>query len=274
MLSAHYERFYTYLGQGSIPPFVLIHFQEDTDRELKGGYRQEKDGRILTYETFSEAKQEIKEWEKEVILGIVTSITANFSTIKSQVNLVEVGRSMYGLTREGRVIIDLKAGFRFGGTYISSPKSIEEFNALLEKSKKSLSTLNKDTCRHFYTALSEPDETKKFLSYFQFIERYTHSTYKSLNYEEDIQKAFNIPERLGEAVPTFFEGLFTSSKSLLPRFYWCSMSIWKNIESSDLESFREIKKVRDKLSHGEHIEELDIPVQKAKELALKLLGTK
>jgi len=34
------------------------------------------------------------------------------------------------------------------------------------------------------------------------------------------------------------------------------------------------KKVLDRLAHGEHIEESELPVETAKTLALKLLGTK
>ena len=52
------------------------------------------------------------------------------------------------------------------------------------------------------------------------------------------------------------------------------MTAWGQLGDKDVCDFLELKKVRDKLAHGEHIEESDLPVEKAKMLGLKLLGTK
>lgn len=51
------------------------------------------------------------------------------------------------------------------------------------------------------------------------------------------------------------------------------MLAWDSIEEEDVTCFHELKDVRDRLSHGEHIQELALPVEKAKILAMKLLGT-
>jgi hypothetical protein len=254
------------------PPFLLIYFREASPRKLQGGYRQEKDGCIYTYDAFPEGKKEIRKWEEEAIPGIVTSLTVNLSTLERQVDLVPIECSVFGITSQGQTLFDLKITLSTSG-YTSSPKSLEEINTLLEKSKGLLPVLTKDMCRHFYAALNEPDTMKKFLGYFQFIERYTHSTYKSLKYSNDAQEAFNVPDRVKEPATKFFENIFSDSKNLSQRFHWCSILAWKKIEESDVACFLEMKKIRDQLSHGEHIEEKDLPVDKAKALALKLLGT-
>lgn len=254
------------------PPFLLIYFRESSPRELRGGYRQEKDGFIYTYDAFPEGKKEIREWENEAVPGIVTSLVVNLSTLDRQVDIVPIEGSVFGITKEGKTLFDLKATVS-GSIYVSSPKNIKEINASLEKSKSLLPVLTKEMCRPFYAALNEPDRMKKFLGYFQFIERYTHSTFRSLNYSDDAQKYFNVPERIKEPVSKFFENIFSDSKNLSQRFHWCSIIAWNNIEENDMTHFYEAKRIRDKLSHGEHIEESELPIEKVKALAMKLLGT-
>ena len=255
------------------PPFLLIYFKESHSRELRGGYRQEKDGYILTYDAFPEGKKEIRDWESDEIPGIVTSLTVNLSTLEMQVELIPIENSIFGTTKEGVTLFDVKF-FGSANAYISSSKSIENINALLENSKGLLPVLTKDVCRNFYTALNEPDRMKQFLGYFQFIERYTHSTFKSLNYNNDAKEIFNVPERINEPISKFFENLFTDSKNLAQRFHWCAIIAWEDIEESDVNCFLEAKKIRDKLSHGEYVDESELPVEKVKKLSLKLLGTK
>ncbi len=254
------------------PPFLLIYFRESVSRELRGGYRQEKDGYIYTYDAFPEGKKEIREWEDRAVPSIITALTVTLSTLERQVELIPIERSVFGITKEGTTLFDLKV---IGGAtgHVSSPKKIEEINTSLEKSKRLLPVLTKDVCRNFYEALNEPDRMKQFLGYFQFIERYTHSTYKSLNFNDDVKEMFNVPERINEPITKFFEKLFTDSKNLSQRFHWCSLIAWKNIEEGDIKCFLDVKKVRDRVSHGEHVEESELPVEKVKKLALKLLGT-
>lgn len=254
-------------------PFLLIHFKESAAKLLKGGYRQEKDGYILTYDAFPEGKIEIRNWEKEILPSVITSLTVNLSTLDRQVELIPIERSIFGLTNDGKTVFDMK----FSGSanaYVSKSKKPEEIDSLLDKSQKLFSTITKDMCSHFYTALNETDRLKKYLGYFFFIERLTHSTYKTLSFSDNAIGAFNIPTRLDSSMKVFFENVFTDSKNLSQRFHWCAMFAWDSIDEIDVASFLELKKVRDKLSHGEHIEESALPVEKAKTLAMKLLGAK
>ncbi|WP_339897697.1 hypothetical protein [uncultured Gilvimarinus sp.] len=253
------------------PPFLLIYFKERVPRGLRGGYRREKDGYIYTYDAFPESKTEIREWESDVLPGIVTALTVKLSTLERQIKFIPLERSIFGKTNDGITLFDLKVTGS-SSAYISCPKSIDKINSSLESARSLLPVLTKDVCRNFYEALNEPDRMKQFLGYFQFIERYTHSTYKSLNYNDNAKATFNVPGRINESATKFFERIFTDSKNLSQRFHWCAIIVWKNIEENDVNYFLELKKVRDRLSHGEHVEESELPVGRAKKLALKLLG--
>lgn len=223
------------------PPFLLIYFREASPRKLRGGYRQERDGCIYTYDAFPEGNKEIREWEDKALPGIVTSLTVNLSTLERQVDLVPIESSIFGITSKGKTLFNLKVTGSLS-VYSPSPKSLEEINNSLQKTKELLPALTKDMCRHFYSALNEPDAMKKFIGYFQFIERYTHSTYKSLKHSNETQKAFNVPDRVKEPATEFFEKIFADSRSLSQRFHWCSILVWKKIEESDVACFLEIKK--------------------------------
>jgi hypothetical protein len=254
------------------PPFLLIYFREAFPKELRGGYRQEKDGYIFTYDAFPEGKKEITEWEDEAIPGIVTSLIINFSTLGRPIDLVLIERSILGITSKGQKLFNHKLTGGVVASSVSSPKKLEEIDTLLEKSKELLPVLTKDVCRNFYEALNEPDKMKQFLGYFQFIEKYTNITFKSLNYSNDVQEVFNVPDRIKEQSIEFFKLIFRDQKNLSQRFCWCSIFAWGKVEDSDIVFFLEIKDIRNAISHGDHIEEKDLPVDKAKVLALKLLG--
>lgn len=258
--------------KNAAPPYLLIYFKESVSRELSGGYRQIKDECIYTYDAFPEGKEEIRNWESEKLPGIITSLTVSLSSLERQVELIPLERSVFGLTSDGITLFDLKMTGSASG-YVSSSRTIDNISEQLIGSKTLLPILTKDVCRNFYAALNEPDRMKQFLGYFQFIERFTHSTFKALSYNDDASKVFDVPDRLSDQGSKFFNRIFTDAKTVSQRFHWCTILVWKNLEDSDIQCFLEIKKVRDLLSHGEHVEEADLPVGKAKTIALKILGT-
>ncbi|MDV6318707.1 hypothetical protein [Chromohalobacter sp. HP20-39] len=255
------------------PPFLLIYFWESESRMLRGGYRQEKDGSIVTYDAFPEVMVEIQNWEHEVELRIITALTVHLSTLERQVEIVPVARHIFGTTHQGGKVYDIKVTGS-ATLSVSSPKSAEAMNQSLAEAVKLFGDLTKDSSRHFYAALNEIDRLKKFLGYFLFIERLTHRTFKSLSYEGNAKQLFHSQQRLEKSAEGFFSTIFSESKTLTQRFHWCAMLAWNQIDDQVIKHFIGMKKVRDRLAHGEHIDESDLPVEKAKTLGLKLLGAK
>ena len=257
----------------ALPPFLLIYFWESAPRTLRGGYRQERDGNIYTYDAFPEGKVEIRNWESDVELRIITALSVHLSTLERQVEIVPVARSIFGTTKTGITLFDIKMTGS-ASAYVSTPRSVDEIANSLNDAEQLFSELTKDSSRHFYAALNEKDRLKKFLGYFLFIERYTHRTFKIISYEENVKQLFDIDQRVDKSAKNFFSTAFSESKNLTQRFHWCAMTAWEHLNDDDVDIFLELKKVRDRLAHGEHIEESDLPIEKAKTLGLKLLGTK
>ncbi len=253
------------------PPFVLIYFKEFQTRILNGGHRKEHDGCIYTYDAFPEGKKDIKKWEKESLPIIFTALTVHFSKLDRPTSLIPVERSIFGTTNSGSTLFDIKLTGS-ATLIVSSGKTTEEINESLEKSSALLSKLTYKSSRHIYSALNEPDRLKQFMSYFLFLERHTHSHFKSLSYKKNAHAVFNVPERVSQSSKLFFESRFNDSKNLAQRFHWCAILVWQQLNDQDVKDFLDIKKIRDKLTHGEDIEESELPVEKAKLLTLKLLG--
>ena len=254
------------------PPFVLIYFKEFQSRTLNGGHRKEHDGSIFTHDAFPGGKQDIIKWEKESLPNIYTALIVHFSTLDRPASLLPVEKSIFGTTDTGTTLFDIK--FTGNATVVvSSGKTAEELNESLAKSSALLAKLTYKSSRHIYSALNESDRLKQFMSYFLFLERHTHSQFKLLSYENDVHTIFNAPERVSQSAKLFFESRFNDSKNLAQRFHWCAILAWQQLSDQDVRDFLDIKKVRDKLTHGEDIEESELPVEKTKMLALKLLGT-
>lgn len=255
------------------PPFILIYFQESEHHVLTGGNRQIKNGDIYTYDAFPNGKSEIRRWEKESLPIIITSLTVHFSNSEQHVKLIPVQKSIFGTTKTGQTLFDIKMSGS-ANLSISHPKTIAELNSSLNKVQDLYLNLSWESIRPLYAALNETDQLKKFLATFLFIERYTHSQYKLLSYEENAKKSFNIPDRLNESGTKFFNSRFMDAKNLSQRFHWCAMLSWDTINDEDIRTFHEIKKLRDRLIHGEDIDESTLPIKGIKTLAFKLLRIK
>jgi len=185
------------------PPFVLIYFKEFQSRTLNGGHRKEHDGSIYTYDAFPEGKKDIKKWEKESLPSIFTALVVHLSKLDRPACLLPVERTIFGTTSSGKTLFDLKITGN-ATLIVCSGRTIEEINESLKKSAALLNTLSYKSSRHIYSALNEPDKLKQFMSYFLFIERHTHSQFKSLSYENNAHTAFNTPARVSQSSKLFF----------------------------------------------------------------------
>lgn len=107
--------------------FLLIYFKESTSRTLQGGYRLEKDGNIYTWDAFPKGKLEIRNWENEILPNIVTSLTVNLSSLDRQIELVPVDRSVFGTTKEGTTVFDLKMTSNIS-MYASNAEKLQKIN--------------------------------------------------------------------------------------------------------------------------------------------------
>ncbi len=255
------------------PPFVMVIYTESVSRELIGGYRMEKCNCIYTYDGFPDGKPELKAWEREKLPNIVTSLTLKLSSKNSPAKLDHIYRSVFGMTGSETTIFDLKLRGNRAEISASRGRTLDEINSTLRESSVLCSSLNRDLTRHIFSALNEKDKLKQFLSYFLFIERYTHSQFKTIKFNDIVKSVYYVPDRLDVTAVKFYKSQFESAKNLSQRFHWCSIVLWSHLEDRDLLFFKKVKVIRDKIAHGEEIVESNLPVNEIREFSFRLLGT-
>lgn len=158
-----------------------------------------------------------------------------------------------------------------GEAYVSQKISTEEVVSKIDEALSLYGTLHPKVGYFFHLALQESDVLKQFIYYFLVIEIYTHQTFKKLDYNASISQLNNIPQRIESSVTEFFIDRQVESKNLSQRFIWCAILKWHEISDADITQFKNIKKFRDRIFHGEEVVESALPVGYAKKLALKLL---
>jgi hypothetical protein len=252
------------------PPFLFLHFGPTEPYQIKGGFRKEENGTIQTYDCFPDAKKQLNSWENEFLASIMTSLSVEFSSPCKPVNFVPVSREVFAKTSEGETLHDNV--FQTNATaYISNKIEAGQFNSLLFESSELYCKLDIKISRNFFMGLEEEDKFKQFLYFFLFIERYTHYVFKNIDRDNSSKELMNIPIRLKESALELELLIEPKYLSLSQRFQWCSIFVWENIVDEDIKKFKDLKKIRDKISHGEDVNEAELPVGIARELASKLL---
>lgn len=257
----------------TFPPFLFLHFGPTKPYQIKGGFRKKENETIVTYDCFPEAEKQLTRWEDDFLASIITSISVKFSSPDKPVNFISISRTVFAKTREGETLHNTSKPQMNATAYVSTKIKSKQVNSLLLESSKLYCNLDtKKISRYFYMGLEEEDKFKQFLYFFLFIERYTHYVFKKIDHNKHSKELMNIPVRLKESAQEFLIERQQDSKNLAQRFHWCSIFVWTNIVDEDIKKFKNIKKVRDEISHGENIKEVELPVGIARELALKLLS--
>jgi hypothetical protein len=251
-------------------PFLFLHFGPTKPYQIKGGFRKKENGIIQTYDCFPDAKKQLNSWENEFLTSIMTSVSVEFSSPGKPVNFVPICHEVFAKTSAGVALYDDSSHQMSATAYVSKKIKAEQFNSLLFESSELYCKLDTKISRYFCMGLEEEDKFKQFLYFFLFIERYTHHVFKNIDHDKYSKELMNIPIRLKElALESSIER--RDSKNLAQHFHWCSIFVWKNIVDEDIKKFKKLKDIRNKISHGEDIKEVELPVVIARELALKLL---
>ena len=254
-------------------PFLFLRFAPTKYYQLKGGFRQVDNEKMITYDCFDDAKEELKKWETEHLPSIITAISVQLSLYGQTIDFLPITREVLGETSEGIALKDIKLEIN-GSPSVSVSVQSDKIDPLLTESSILYDKLNTKVSRHFYAGLKEKDKLKQFLYFFFFIEVYTHQVFKKIDHQNYCKKLMNIPTRLEKTALDFLIQQQEDSKNLSQRFHWCSIFVWEELNDKDIISFKALKKIRDRISHGEDIDEADLPVVTIRELASKLLSHK
>lgn len=253
----------------SSPPYLVILTRLKEPSICKQGYWKQEDGKIITYNCFSQTKESLKKLEKKASV-LVASLSVSFSSDNRPVVFIPIFREVFADTNLKKYLIDINISFS-AEAHVSNQITTD---ALLEKIDVALDlydNLHPKVGYFFDLAIREKDKLKKFIYLFLILEIHTHNAFKEIDYNSKIEELHNLPERVALSAKEFLIDRQKESKSLLQRFVWCSILKWNDIDEKDIEAFKSLKKIRDRLSHGEEVVEDRLPIHQAQALALKIL---
>lgn len=252
------------------PPYMMVLTSLPNSTICESGYWKNESGKIITHDCFTSSKEELVQLEKEKTTSFVTALTATLSTPENSVSFIPISRIVYGITPDKLTIHDV----RFTASaeiYVSKAFSMEEVISGVEAALTASDKIHSKVGFFFDLAVRESDPLKKFLYYFLVIEVHTHQVFKGLDYPSSFSDVNNVPERIESEATNLLLNYQKDAKNLTHRFIWCSLLAWKDITDKDITQFKDIKKLRDRIYHGEDVDMKALPFNQAKKLAIKII---
>ncbi len=252
------------------PPYLLVLTEVQEPAKCSPGYWKQENDEIITYECFTEAKESLTKLENARTTAVVSALSALLSSDKRPVDFVPIGREVFAETSLGKRLRDWRLQFS-GVAYAASRVQTSGIGAKIESAFQLSNSLHPKVGYFFSLATKEKDPLKKFLYLFLTIEVHTHRTFKELDYANSVSQLHTLPERIAQSSAEFYIEAQKATKSLAQRFMWCSILCWRDITDEDIEAFKKVKRARDRIYHGEDVNEDKLPISRTQSLATKLL---
>jgi hypothetical protein len=254
----------------SKPPYLMVLTSLPESAVCSTGYWKKETDSIVTHDCFTASKEALLQLEKEKTTSFVTGLSAALSTPDNPVIFIPIARKVYGTTPDNLTVRDI----RFTGSaeiYVARPFAHETLTSSIDAALNTNDNIHSKVGYFFDLAIREKDNLKKFLYYFLVIEVHTHQVFKSLDYPSLFSTLNNVPDRVKSEATNLLITYQADAKNLSHRFIWCTLLKWEDITDEDIKQFKILKKIRDKIYHGEEVDMKNLPLSQAQKLALKLI---
>jgi hypothetical protein len=255
----------------AVPPFLMVRIGPTRLVIPQGGHmRRISDKEIATYEAFTEAKATVSNWtHRRVSPQLITALTAQFAKLPEVIQFESIYYGAVGVTERGETLNDftLKAHVEL---QVSHHRTRTEINEILKVALNGANSITQRSADYFLLATKETDELKAFLFYFLSIEVHVYKTYKRLDRAAHLTTLLSLPER----VPAATQSLFSCARDrddLRDQFVWCVLCAWVELRDDDVETFCQLKELRNDIAHGRVDSVTRDQVRFARQLAAKVL---
>lgn len=253
------------------PPYLVVHFGPTDLIEASSGHQGRFDGHLVTYETFSNVRSQMREQSERLIPQLIAALTAHFAQFPENIKFDPIQANTIGLTTSGESLTDVSLHAN-ASISVSRHRREPEIAAILQGALAQADRITHKAAEYFYLACKEADSLKRFLFLFLALEVHTHKSFKRIEHQKQIDAMTFLPERVKVATRTLFSSV-ASGTTLKERFVWCAMSVWTGLTDSDVEDFSELKGLRDDIAHGRKNVVTGEEVRKAHNLVSKVLAS-
>jgi len=254
----------------SSPPYLVVLTKLDEPAVCEKGYWKHEGDEIITHDCFAEVKRLLTKQENKTVSVLIISLSVTFSTMDHPVLFLPIHKEMFAETNFKKRLRDFQITCS-GDISVSRALTADAITAKINTAIARYQDFHPKIGYFFDLAIRENDKLKAFIYIFLVIEIFTHNTFQKLEYRTIVPDIHMLPSRVEKSATEFFIERQKEAKNLLQRFIWCSIIEWDQLADSDIELFKSIKKVRDRIYHGEDVVESSLPIWEAKLLALKLL---
>jgi hypothetical protein len=218
---------------------------------------------------FPQARAQLHAWGQEVLPSLLAGLASSFSLQEPPVKFVPTDRAVYGITNEGRTVLDTRVTVS-ASAYVSTRVSAEQAADRLAFAMDIASGMKQKVARFFHLALHEDDPLKRFLYFFLAIEIETHATFSMIDHASQLSSLVLPPEHAAATTKAFLDGQRQKWTNLQDRFVWCLICAWPHLSDSDAEEFKRLKTIRDAIAHGSLATPPADAVRTVEKLAAKL----
>jgi hypothetical protein len=237
-----------------------------------GRMMRESDGSITTYDSFLGLRETLKALEERVLPPVIATLTLAFNEPDQYVVLRKLVRASAGRTPDGTLVKDVRVDIH-SHAYVSRAVSEQRTDEVLDASVSRAPKLNERAARSFALGTAETDNLKKFLFFFLSLEIETHAAFRRISHAKQFRAQLMRDETglLRQSTFDLISRDIAQWTKLLDRFIWCANCCWSRVEESDIAVFKELKKARDDIAHGNTSEPPAGFARKAELLAHKVL---
>lgn len=252
---------------------VLLFSGTGPDEFCISGNAREQDDYLLTFDAYDKDAIRGKYVHQHRSMQLALALESN-----SRVRFEQVATGTYCTDSDGRTLYSMNFSAGRADLFVSSPLRTEQIHSIFQR----FSVLNADTnltstARLFSDMATYGNEPfRAFLSGWNALEILVSKSFKE--YEDRYFNALNLalqPEMaalfLGQVRKTL-EG----KRSLVSRFTLVSAVLLPGQDAAgaeaDLVAFKSIKKSRDEISHGNDLDEFNLPVHELHNLLMKYLA--
>jgi hypothetical protein len=251
------------------PPYLVVHLGPTEEHNFAGTHAKMDEPTISTYDGFPRARGELHAWAEEVLPSLFAGLASSFSLHDQPVKFVPTDRVFYGITIDGRTVIDTRVSVSasaYGSTRLSAEQAAER----LASAMNIASGMKQKVARFFHLALHEDDPLKRFLYFFLAIEIETHATFSTIDHARQFSSLVLPPAHVAVTTQAFFDGQRQKWTNLMDRFVWCVICAWPHLSDLDAEEFKRLKTIRDEIAHGSLATPPADAVRAVEKLAAKL----
>ncbi|MBN2530811.1 MAG: hypothetical protein JXR76_30770 [Deltaproteobacteria bacterium] len=232
------------------PPFIIIHVSSNKYQEFTDGWIKEIDDNLSTYDCFNEIRRQVPAQISPIVSRTIAGLNCAFFSEQTPVRFRRIENKLFALTANNKIVMDFRLEFH-ANAYVVKPVSKQFVNQSMQLALEKAGEFHASVSKLISMALEEDDKLKKFLFLYTSIEIAIHKTFRMYRSDDLKRREFGFTDDVKEKLLEITQMPLSEIKNPTRRFLWCFIFVWKHLKDLDIDTFEELKQIRNSVSHGD-----------------------